>query len=536
MRYIVLLIFVITIVSCNENFLTVNPQDTLSEEGFWQSEDDVEKALAAVYNGWESYYFIHYLDAASDNGYNVFPWRGFENIVDGNMTPSSTRGNVRVYDFYSYDRIRRVNYFLSKVDEVPNLDNSLKERYKAEARFIRAYNYFRKVIWFGGVPLVTEVISEPEDSHVPRSSKEVIVEFILTELNEVANILPNLSAEEAGGHATRGAALALKARLELYEGMYAEAMNTAKAIMDSGVYALNPDFIETFRESNERNSEVIMDIGYVKNDYPMEFHDLNPGRDGGNNGISTQHSLVEAFESIDGIYPASESSLYDPLDPFKNRDPRLAATVLYSGQEWNGRYLTYVNEFNPDGSSNPEYAPTNIGSRTGYGIHKYNVWVPVAEKNNQGVNVIVFRYAEVLLTYAEAAIEENILSEDVYAALDAIRTRAGMPPVDRAIYNNQEKLRELVRRERRVELAWEGLRYQDIKRWDIGETALDGPVIGSYLGHVDESTGEVTWDFSEQFIPGFREFIPEREYLVPIPQTEIDANEAIGMEDQNPGY
>ncbi len=525
--------------SCTEEFLNSLPEDQLSEPTFWQSEDDALRALAGVYNGWETFYNLMYLDGASDNGYNCFSWRGVEFMASGEVTPSTAVGSNISAGFYSYGPIRRANYFLEKVDLVPGMDETRKKLYKAEVRFLRAYDYYRKAIWFGGVPLVTKVIANPAEAHVARSSEADIVNFVLTELTEVAQILPDKTAAAAKGHATKGAALALKARLELYKGKYSDAMADAKVIMSSGTYKLNPDFRGTFSESNERNSEVIMDIEYIKDTYPAvnEFQDLNPARDGGNNGISSQQSLVDAFESKDGIYPASSSPLYDPLDPFKNRDPRLDNTVLYTGKLWNGRYLTYTNPLKPDGSANEEYAPANLGSRTGYGIYKYNRPIPVAEKNNGGYNWIVFRYAEVLLTFAEAAIEANQINNDVYSALDLIRLRSGMPAVDRTKYNSQTSLRELVRRERRIEMAWEGLRYQDIKRYDIGATALNGPVVGSWKGSVNETTGKVTWDFTQKFIaPTTRIFKPERKYLMPIPQTEIDANSAISMRDQNPGY
>lgn len=521
------------IFSCDNDFLDLYPGDQLSEPTFWQNENDVILALAGCYSGWENDYDLLYMDAASDNGYNCFSWRGFEYIANGLVSPSSGSGSNRTELYFSYSSIRKCNYFLENIDKV-DMDETKKNIYKAEVRFLRAYDYYRKVIWFGGVPLVTNVISDPTDTELPRDSKEDVVNFVLNELDEIAQILPKITAKEAGGHITVGAALTLKARLELYEGRYQEAMASAKEVVDMDVYQLFPSFFDLFQPANERNQEVILDLEYIENDFPSywRLHDILPGRDNGNNGISSTHSLVQTFECIDGL-TINESPLFDPAHPFKNRDPRLAQSILYSGLPWNGRYISYVNELNPDGTSNPEYAPNNIGGRTGYGIHKGNYWVPSAEKNNQGANWIVMRLAEVYLTYAEAAIETNQITNAVYEALDAIRLRAGMPPVDKAKYNTQEKLRELVHRERRVELAWEGLRYQDIKRWNLGPVALNGPIIGSYKGTLNENTGEVTWNLNEQFIPASRTFLPERNYLMPIPQQEMDANPNMI---QNPGY
>ena len=156
---------------------------------------------------------------------------------------------------------------------------------------------------------------------------------------------------------------------------------------------------------------------------------------------------------------------------------------------------------------------------------------------NTGMNAIVMRYAEVLLMYAESKIELNQIDASVYEALDAIRTRAGMPTVDKALYNNQSKMRELVRRERRVELALEGLRWFDICRWKIGEQVMPGQMYGALLGTVDAETGALNLT-DERIKVEIRLFDPEKHYLWPIPQSVIDASVANGEPTiaQNPGY
>ena len=158
--------------------------------------------------------------------------------------------------------------------------------------------------------------------------------------------------------------------------------------------------------------------------------------------------------------------------------------------------------------------------------------VPASLLQNGGANVMVIRLAEVLLTFAEAAIEANQITDEVYNAIDRVRERAGMPKVDRMVYNSQTKLRELIRRERRVELAFEGLRYWDIKRWDTGAQTLNGPLYGSKEGSVNPQTGTVAWSNTRIKLED-RIFHPERNYLLPIPQAELDANPNIK---QNAGY
>ena len=142
------------------------------------------------------------------------------------------------------------------------------------------------------------------------------------------------------------------------------------------------------------------------------------------------------------------------------------------------------------------------------------------------------RYAEILLSYAEAKIEANQLDASVYQAIDAVRKRAGMPEVDQAVYNDQSSLRTLIRRERRVELAMEGLRWYDIQRWKIGEQVMPGTVTGALLGSVDAGTGELTLT-PERISPVSERIFSPKNYLFPIPQKEIDLNKNLG---QNPGY
>jgi len=165
-------------------------------------------------------------------------------------------------------------------------------------------------------------------------------------------------------------------------------------------------------------------------------------------------------------------------------------------------------------------------------MRKYAKIVPSSLLMNSDVNIIAIRLAEVLLTYAEAAIEANQITDEVYNAIDKVRQRAGMPKVNREEYNSQAKMRELIRRERRVELAFEGLRYYDIKRWDIGNEVMNGPLYGSRLGSVNAQTGNVTWA-ADRIKLEDRMFNAARNYLLPIPQTELDANPNIK---QNPGY
>lgn len=525
----ILLISTCSITSCSKDFMTVAPTDQLSDATFWKTENDATLALTGLYgdgsgwaNVWETHWNILWWDLMTDNGYSQFPWDNIAQMGNGQMTAANPG---RTY--FDYIQIRKYNNFLQKIDQV-KMDDTKKATYKAEARFLRAYDYFRKVEFYGDVPLVTKTFDDPEQAKVARNPKSEVVAFILSELDAAAKDLPVANMRDSKGHATAGAALALRARLELYEGKYADAMADAKKVMDMPVYELYPDYQGLFLVDNEsKNKESIMEVQYIQNTYANNiWQHVLPAMEGGWSSISAVQSIVDAYEMKNGKTIDDAASGYDPQHPYKDRDPRLGMTILTPGAWFDGRY------FNSLDASSPDYHQNAAAPRSGYNVLKYAKVVPPALLQNGDENVLVIRLAEVLLTYAEASIEQGNITEEMYNAIDAVRTRAGMPKVDRAVYATKDKLRELIRRERRVELAFEGLRFFDIKRWDLGPQALNGPLYGSKEGSVNAQTGAVTWS-AERIKLEDRVFHPERNYLLPIPQSELDANPNI---QPNKGY
>lgn len=389
-----------------------------------------------------------------------------------------------------------------------------------------------KVTLYGDVPLVKEVL-DVNNSYLPRTPKAEVVKFILDELNEIVPLLPETYASSDAGRVTKGAALTLKARMEIFEGDYAACATTCEQIMKLG-YSLFPDYKGLFKIANMGNEEVILDVQYVENlakNWVLGV--MPPASVGGWSSINPTQALVDAYECIDGK-TIEESPSYNPKDPYKDRDPRLAASLIYPGCLYEGSYFNPIDIKDPTGDY---YAPYGR-SKTGYHPRKYiDNLGDYADMWNTGMNAIVMRYAEILLMYAESKIELNQIDASVYEALDAIRTRAGMPTIDKAIYNNQSKMRELVRRERRVELALEGLRWFDICRWKIGEEVMPGQVYGALLGTVDAETGALNLT-DERIKVEIRLFDPAKHYLWPIPQSVIDASVTNGEPTmvQNPGY
>lgn len=509
------------LMACNKDFLDRNPLDKPSNESFWNTAADATAALNGCYDGWSSIYDVIYFDCASDNAFNPYPWEGWQVQATGAATPTDYGS-----DFFTFSTINRCNNFLENVDRT-QMDEKLKNRMKAEARFIRAWDYFRKVTLYGDVPLITKVL-EVSDANFARNKKEEVIDFIISELNEVSKILPPKYDAADVGRATKGAALAVKARMELFSGKFAESSKTSQEVMTLG-YDLMTNYNEIFLPQNENNIEVILDVQYEESSYRNEaLGVMPPASSGGWSSINPTQALVDDYECLDGK-TIQESTLYDPKEPYKNRDPRLDVTIIYPGALYNNSYLNSIDAADPNGDY---YAPYGR-SKTGYYPKKYiespslyqDIWA-------SGMNAIVIRYAEILLMYAESKIELNQIDESVYSAINKVRKRAGMPDVNKTIYNNQAKLRELIRRERRVELAMEGIRWFDVVRWKIGDQVMKGKVMGALLGKVDAKNGALTLGTERIFVEN-RNFDPGKNYLWPIPQKAIDATPAIV---QNPNY
>lgn len=532
----IIYIFVATflLVSCSLDRL---PKDSLSTATFPKTEKDLEMLVLGCYDGYVDQAFTVYNDVMSDNGYCAIntDWSAYAN-------GKTTHSNAGI-GWFDYSLIARCNNFLALTEntEIPISDPNRLRQLRNEVRFIRAWRYYMMATAYGDVPLVTEVVSTLEESKVPASPEATVVRFILDELNEISAEGGLDVTPKEPGRITRGAALALKMRICLYYKQYEDAIAAADEIEELGVYSLYVSgptpYADLFKEANEDNSEIILANKRVENDYKnqtiVEFCNAN---DGGWSAFVPVQDLVDSYETASGltIEEAEKTGEYDPVHPYKNRDPRFYATILYSGADWvnrNGEYRIYNTlDRTIDGKPNKDNAnDSRNASQSGYTCRKYmSPLTQYSDITNTGLDFIVFRYAEVLLSKAEALIE---LDRDLDVAtdlIDRIRRRAGMPPVDRNKYAAQASLRELLRRERRVELAFEGLRRSDLVRWGIAGQVLNGPVYATNYGTVimDTSipqeeraviqTGEVN-----KVVIEIRSF---KNIYFPIPQSELDRN------------
>ncbi|MDR0574849.1 MAG: RagB/SusD family nutrient uptake outer membrane protein [Tannerella sp.] len=522
--------------SCSD-FLDTFPKDALSPATTWATEDDAEKFLTGCYNSWLWGEEFFYLECASDFGFSYHTHEGFRVIADGTLTA----GNAG-HSFYDFNPIRRCLTFLENIDNVPFSNEADRKDMIAQVKIIRAYEYFKMNWLYGGVPIIAS-FKDALEAQVPRNTEAEVKDYIYKDIDEaVADIK---DAPAAAGYIAKGAALALKMRSAIFYGDYQRALDAAKAIKTLNQYELEPNYADIFTLAGRGSKEIILSQQHLKTVSNEWIVTIPNNADGGWSSMVPSQNLIDAYEMSNGKTKDEAGSGYDPSHPFNNRDPRMAMTVLYPGQDWASGYngiLNTLDETLPNGNKNSNY-PTAADNASKTALTWSKFLAPIEQYNNDFYDTetqyIVYRYAEVLLTLAEASNELNGPSEEVYEALDAIRLRAGMPAVDRTRYATKESLRELIRRERSIEMAGEGLRRADILRWKdasgkmIAETVLNGPhnrIVGSVNYEEQNPYSRATVAGVEKIED--RKFSPHNRYL-PIPQTAIDKNPQLK---QNDGY
>lgn len=519
---------------CDDDLLNTVPNDRLSSETFWNTQEDAELAVNDLYNHLGGTYTLIW-DGMSDIAIPNNIWHLEVPYVRGQQNGESQAGINHWNN--SYRAIRGTNNFLDNVEAVltnseTSVDEDLINRFKAEARFIRAYKYMNLVTVFGDVPLITTPITIEEGKDVVRADAEEIWDFIETELEESANDLPVNYTGNDIGRITKGAALAFEARAMLYAGRYTKAHEAATEVMDLQEYSLYPSYENLFTYEAENNEEVILDRQYIKNDKQNNLFALlgNPAMGIGESGAPVPtKTIIDAYEMNNGEKINESGSGYDPFNPYDNRDPRLGYSMYVLGD-----ILPNGNIYDPRpgfGGATDITRGQNT-TNTGFNIKKYVAPEDMGTPGNGGLNIILMRYAEVLLTYAEAKIEDNQIDQSVYDAINEVRQRpdVDMPPIVNT-GQSQSEMREIVRHNRMVELAFEGQRFFDIRRWKIAEEVLNengGDIYG--IAYEDpDNPGELTiYRYTE-----FRRSFDSPHYVWPIPREEIDLNDNL---EQNPGY
>lgn len=503
----------VSMTACKK-YLDEQPQNSVSREDYWTTEADAINAVNNCYRRLGDVDNRIFLSCATDDSYSWSDWPSDVRLV-GNGSASIGTGVFANFWSNFYKMIASCNDVLDNIDRDKALSDTLNKRLKGEARFIRAYAYQQLIGLYGDVPLRT-TIPPVSDFAAKRTPRAEIAQFLVTELDAIAPDLPVTYDANNIGRATRGAALALKARILLYEGKYAEAAAAAKQVMDLNAYVIDNNYVSLFNGTNKNSQEIIFSARYVKNTLPNAMATWVGGPSiGGWSQVVPLQSLVDAYECTDGK-TIDKSTLYDPAHPYDNRDPRLKLTVVVPGVVVNGITIDVTNTKGLDALSK------NNASLTGFYYKKY---VPADIQGNWDSNsyndVVLLRYAEVLLTYAEAKIEANQIDASVYDAINQVRQRPGvmMPVLTAAEFPGQAALREAVRRERRVEFPMEDNRLFDIRRWKIAETVMSGPVYG-ILNNFDNTRQ----DFGKHVLVEQRSFSAGRDYLWPVPQSETALN------------
>jgi hypothetical protein len=505
------------------------------------------------------------LESACDEaeGPNASSSNGFTMFATGTVTPT-----IIPSDSWSvpYSMIRAVNQYLQHLPIVP-FNSALKAETKAEARFLRAWYYFIMLEHYGGVPLIGDTVyTATSGISSVRSSFRACVNYIVSECDSAAAYLPTTQSGSNYGRASAGACLALKSRVLLYaasplfnNGGFAQgtaldsivaypdadparwtlAANAAQAVINLNAYQLYVDsvpgrlgygFMQMFLL--RVNSEYILAHMMAPNTYLEGLWDV-PSR-GGGGGPHAYQDLVDAFPMANGLSIFDPNSGYDPYQPYQNRDPRLYYTIMHDstlrpiyGANQPSPVMLYLNaNVNPPAASSED--AVYQGTPTGLYINKMldTAVVQIGLTASQRCLPLI-RYAEVLLNFAEATNEAIGPTQQVYQAVGAVRQRAGLRPYDLPSGLSQSEMRLAIQNERRIEFAFEGLRFFDVRRWLIADTSQDQMMHGM---EVDKSTaaGTVYKVFNVR-----QHNFTKAMYLWPLPLSEIAKSPLL---QQNPLY
>lgn len=534
---------------CSKDFLSRAPLDAISNDEYWQTEEQLKLAVNACYDYLKGKNVVD-MENLGDN--TIYPpMSDYLAISTGNF--DFTTNTINSEWAAQFKGIRRCNHFLENYQRAKGIKAETMKQFAGEVKFMRAFLYSYLTFFFGDVPLETTTLNIGDPGvYGTRTSRAEVVDFILNELDSAASYLPVSYGAKDLGRITKGAALGWKSRVALFYQKYDVAEKAAKAVMDLGVYKLysngdpktsyNELFTQKGKLANGANKETLLARLYLLDvsthnmsrecQVPDQTARFNPTK-----------SLVDAYLCIDGK-PIDKSDKYDGStyeSIFKNRDPRMTQTVLTPGAIWGGKDDGDADDKPNDVYQLPKFNSDKKGcvTATGYYFTKYVDVAAVATYNKDANDIHVMRYAEVLLNYAEALFEQGKLTQgDIDITINKLRERVGMPPMllsDLAAWGMD--VRQEIRRERRVELALEGQRYFDLLRWKQGDMlALD--VKGMNKKSVPEYNQKYIAAIPED-AAGFmilntnRRFVTPKNYLWPVALTQVQRNPALG---QNPGW
>ncbi|MGV8090391.1 MAG: RagB/SusD family nutrient uptake outer membrane protein [Mangrovibacterium sp.] len=501
----------VSFISCDSDFLKTPPLTEVSTETFYSNESDAVMAVNGVYNSLYLYNSLfEWEDALTDNerwnedGSNSL-YGGLAHYIE---TPTGSNSfTIRLWG-KAYRTIQRANSAIENIEAMDGnlIEDRVRNELIAQCKFLRAWSYHSLVWRFGDVPLLLNPTKEQELKPL-RVPKEDVVRQIYSDYEFAAEHLPDIWTGGDIGRISKGAALGMLAKEYLFNKEWANAANAAKKVMDNPAYGLIENYLDLWAPGNNNTKEGLFEIQFCTSDgqYPSEYNyrwltgvAANTGANGNNrNSYLALQDLVNAFENIDGTkFDPTGIDITNDNSQYENRDPRLQYTVFVDGQDYYGQPFQ------------------RSWSETGYAWRKYSCAKDdplLIGNSNIPISWKVLRYAEVLLIYAEAKNEVDGPVDAVYQAVNQVRNRVGMPGLPAGL--SKDEMRERIYNERRVELASEATRYEDLVRWRRLKEAVEKRHLNhgvSYQVHFED----------------FR-------YLWPIPQTEINVNSNLT---QNPNY
>ena len=539
----ILIVALVAVAASGCKKLDIAPTNTFSSLTFWKVNANVYSALNNNYSLILNSTLYFNPEAYSDNAYS--PTGDLNLIASGNA--NSLTGEFATDWSYYYQAIKSCNDFLANVNQNTTLPADTIKRLIAETRFIRAFEHFNLTKWYGDVPIIQTDLTPDQAKVVARSPKADVVTFILSELDAAIPALPTQAQLPAGqqGRITKGAALALEARVLLYQGnRMADVVTVCQKLMtdptDYGTYSLDPSYSNLFSDpnTNKNSPEVILGLEYVPTVRTWQnYWDFAPRSVGGRvSSMAPTQELVNDYIMMNGDSINDPASGYNQSTPYINRDPRLTATIVYDKYVWNNEgsingpsKTIYIKPgSDPIQPGQDEYSPgSQSSSPTGYYWRKY--FDPTAQASYvSGNNLLLFRYAEILLDYAEAENALGQMNATVWnQTIGALRARAGFTDPNALNYpGNNNNMTTIIRRERRVELAMEGLRTDDIRRWKIAQVVMNG------YAHGAQFSGDATTD-NGYIRAQKRQFNPARDYVWAIPSGDVSLDKNLT---QNPNY
>lgn len=510
MKNRIILIFSTALLICFnscESYLDILPDDQITDAIFWQTPEDAELALNGCYSTLRSYFMYGYgpgVDACTPNAYQWANWETrMAQIGNGTITSTMT---LFVPNRWRdcYQLIYRTNSLFENIDRIQGLEDKEKEQILGEAYFLRGIAYDLLTRTYGGVPIVTKVLTTTESKTLTRNTQEECWEQTHRDFDEA---IKRIAKEGKTGQATLGAVYGMKMKAYLYTSQWDKVLEYCDKIDELKKYSLFSSYYGLFQPENEGNTETLFALSFMSGpnsqgscfDRYFQPQNLKYGLDGSNSVAPTQ-LLVDQYETIDG-------SPIDPANPYENRDPRLDFTILRPGATFQGQLY-------------PEEIKNHTGQQVGFAIRKYTIETKLVVGHQSDLDFMILRYGDVLLCRAEALIEKNTKLNEAIDIINRIRTErvdVKLTPIAKGL--SQADARKALRHERRIELALEGQFWDDIKRWNAGQEFYPCDVIGA-LGQKIETKFEKGYDLN-------------RDNLVPISSNEISMNPNLK---QNPGY